>query len=121
MGFCVPAPPKSEFPSAKGKTLVDDELTVSTDVLGAVERAIGSSSAAATATLVPYFSASIGGESTAVDGLSLDLSRALLAGIDYEEVVQTLEREGVEKFAKSFRDLFSDLESKRDELAGAKA
>ncbi|HEX4690729.1 MAG TPA: transaldolase [Solirubrobacteraceae bacterium] len=43
------------------------------------------------------------------------------AGIDYDDVVATLEREGVEKFAKSFRDLFSDLESKRDALVGAKA
>jgi transaldolase len=41
------------------------------------------------------------------------------AGIDYDDVVDTLEREGVEKFAKSFRDLFSDLESKRDALVTA--
>jgi transaldolase len=41
------------------------------------------------------------------------------AGIDYEDVVQTLEREGVEKFAKSFRDLFADLEAKRDQLVAA--
>jgi transaldolase len=41
------------------------------------------------------------------------------AGIDYDEVVDTLEREGVEKFAKSFRELFSDLESKRDALVAA--
>jgi len=41
------------------------------------------------------------------------------AGVDYEDVVATLEREGVEKFAKSFRDLFADLESKRDALVTA--
>jgi len=41
------------------------------------------------------------------------------AGISYDEVVETLEREGVEKFAKSFRDLFSHLESKRDALVAA--
>jgi transaldolase len=41
------------------------------------------------------------------------------AGIDYDDVVDTLEREGVEKFAKSFRELFSDLESKRDSLVAA--
>jgi transaldolase len=41
------------------------------------------------------------------------------AGVEYDEVVETLEREGVEKFAKSFRDLFSDLESKRDALVAA--
>jgi transaldolase len=41
------------------------------------------------------------------------------AGIDYDDVVDTLEREGVEKFATSFRELFSDLESKRDSLVAA--
>jgi transaldolase len=41
------------------------------------------------------------------------------AGIDYDEISETLEREGVEKFAKSFKDLFSDVESKRDELVAA--
>jgi transaldolase len=41
------------------------------------------------------------------------------AGVDYADVVATLEREGVEKFAKSFRDLFADLESKRDALVAA--
>jgi transaldolase len=39
--------------------------------------------------------------------------------VDYDDVVKTLEREGVEKFAKSFRELFSDLESKRDSLVTA--
>ena len=41
------------------------------------------------------------------------------AGVDYDDVVATLEREGVEKFAKSFRELFSGLESKRDALVAA--
>src|SRR5215213_5955236 len=41
------------------------------------------------------------------------------AGVDYDDVVETLEREGVEKFAKSFRDLFADLEAKRDALVAA--
>ena len=41
------------------------------------------------------------------------------AGIDYDDVVETLEREGVDKFAKSFRELFSVLESKRDSLVAA--
>ena len=34
------------------------------------------------------------------------------AGVSYDDVVQTLEREGVEKFAKSFTDLIEGLESK---------
>ena len=41
------------------------------------------------------------------------------AGVDYDDVVATLEREGVEKFAKSFRELFADLEAKRDQLVAA--
>jgi transaldolase len=54
----------------------------------------------------------------------LDGARKLLedlehAGIDYDDVVETLEREGVEKFAKSFKELFADVESKRDQLVAA--
>jgi transaldolase len=41
------------------------------------------------------------------------------AGVDYDDVVAVLEKEGVEKFAKSFRDLFSDVEDKRDRLVAA--
>ena len=41
------------------------------------------------------------------------------AGIDYDDVVETLEREGVEKFAKSFDQLFADVEAKRDALVAA--
>lgn len=69
---------------AKGATLAEEDLTVSADVLTALERALGSTSGADTATLVPWFGAVIGGESIVVDGLGLDLSRGLLAGIDYE-------------------------------------
>jgi len=54
----------------------------------------------------------------------LDGARKLIedlkaAGVDYDDVVDTIEREGVEKFAKSFDELFSDVESKRDELVAA--
>jgi transaldolase len=41
------------------------------------------------------------------------------AGVDYDDVVETLEREGVEKFAKSFKELFADVEAKRDQLVAA--
>ena len=41
------------------------------------------------------------------------------AGVDYDDVVEVLEKEGVEKFAKSFKELFSDVESKRDRLVAA--
>lgn len=35
------------------------------------------------------------------------------AGVDYDDVVQTLEDEGVEKFIGSWRDLLGDIESQR--------
>jgi transaldolase len=56
---------------------------------------------------------------TDVDGARQTLERFKEAGIDYDDVVETLEREGVEKFAKSFADLLSDVESKRDALVAA--
>jgi transaldolase len=54
-----------------------------------------------------------------VDGARAILQAFADAGIEYDDVVATLEREGVEKFAKSFRELFSDLETKRDALVAA--
>ena len=54
-----------------------------------------------------------------VDGARQTLEAFAAAGIDYDDVVATLEREGVEKFAKSFRELFADLEAKRDQLVAA--
>lgn len=41
------------------------------------------------------------------------------AGIDYDDVVETLEREGVEKFAKSFDDLIEGVDGKRAQLVAA--
>jgi transaldolase len=40
-------------------------------------------------------------------------------GIDMEDVGKTLEREGVDKFADSWRDLLEDVKQKRDEMASA--
>ena len=54
-----------------------------------------------------------------VEGAHRILERFAEAGVDYDDVVATLEREGVEKFAKSFRELFADLEAKRDQLVAA--
>jgi transaldolase len=53
---------------------------------------------------------------------SVDEARALLgelaaAGVDYDDVVETLEREGVQKFADSFTSLTGGIESKRAALA----
>ncbi len=38
------------------------------------------------------------------------------AGVDYDDVVATLEREGVEKFSESFRQLLDGIEAKRAAL-----
>ena len=51
----------------------------------------------------------------------VDDARALLAalaeaGVDYDDVVATLEREGVEKFADSFRQLRDGIETRRSAL-----
>jgi transaldolase len=54
-----------------------------------------------------------------VDGARRTLEAFAEAGIDYDDVVATLEREGVEKFAKSFDQLFADVESKRDQMVAA--
>ena len=54
-----------------------------------------------------------------VDGARRTLDAFAAAGIDYDDVVETLEREGVEKFAKSFEQLFADVEGKRDALVAA--
>ncbi len=54
-----------------------------------------------------------------VDGAREVLEAFAAAGIDYDDVVETLEHEGVQKFADSFNELFSDIESKRDSLVAA--
>src|SRR5919197_3107745 len=41
------------------------------------------------------------------------------AGIDYDDVVETLEREGVQKFSDSFEELMDGIKAKRGELAPA--
>jgi transaldolase len=41
------------------------------------------------------------------------------AGVDYDDVVETLEREGVQKFSDSFAELLEGIESKRGELVAA--
>jgi transaldolase len=41
------------------------------------------------------------------------------AGVDYDDVVAVLEREGVDKFADSFRELLDGVRAKRGELVSA--
>ncbi|HSB38559.1 MAG TPA: transaldolase family protein, partial [Gaiellaceae bacterium] len=40
-------------------------------------------------------------------------------GVDYDDVVEVLEREGVEKFADSFKELLDGVRAKRGELVSA--
>jgi transaldolase len=59
---------------------------------------------------------------TLTDGV--DEARKLLeqlekAGVDYDDVVATLEEEGVQKFADSFEELLDGIRAKRAELAAA--
>ena len=53
------------------------------------------------------------------DEASKILDQFEAAGVSYDDVVQVLEREGVEKFAKSFADLIEGLESKLKTLVAA--
>src|SRR5690242_10130247 len=46
-------------------------------------------------------------------------ARVAEAGVDYDDVVATLEQEGVEKFADSFRELLDGVKAKRGELVSA--
>ena len=41
------------------------------------------------------------------------------AGVDYDDVVATLEREGIEKFVASFNELLNGVDDKRRDLASA--
>jgi transaldolase len=54
-----------------------------------------------------------------IDGAHQLLKDLEEAGVSYDEVVETLEKEGVEKFADAFKKLFSDIEDKRDSLVAA--
>lgn len=70
--------------SARGAVLVEETVEVDRRLLGQLTRAIGSDSAASTSRLVPFFGPTVGGEDVVVDGIGLDLSRALLGGLSYE-------------------------------------
>ena len=41
------------------------------------------------------------------------------AGVDYDDVVETLEREGIEKFVASFNELLQGIADKRERLTAA--
>ncbi len=47
------------------------------------------------------------------------LEQLARAGVDYDDVTETLEREGVEKFAASFEQLMQSLREKQQTLTPA--
>jgi hypothetical protein len=69
---------------AKGTVLYDGEQVVAAHRLRSLATTLGSAHADQTATLVPFFGPTIGGEHTVVDGLGMDLSRTLLGSVSYE-------------------------------------
>ena len=52
-----------------------------------------------------------------VDEAHALFSELAAAGVDYDDVVDTLEREGIEKFSESFRTLRAGIDAKRAVLA----
>jgi transaldolase len=54
-----------------------------------------------------------------LDGAHRVLEELAEVGVDYDDVVETLEREGVEKFSVSFRELLDGVRAKRAELVPA--
>ena len=54
-----------------------------------------------------------------VDEARGTLDRFAQAGIDYDDVVAVLEREGVQKFSDSFKQLFDEVDGKRQQLVAA--
>ncbi len=54
-----------------------------------------------------------------VDDARRTLESFAQAGVDYQEVVDVLEREGVQKFADSFKELFTGISAKREQFATA--
>jgi transaldolase len=51
-----------------------------------------------------------------LDGAHRLLEEIAAAGVSYEDVVETLEAEGVQKFADSFHELLAGIEQKRSAL-----
>jgi transaldolase len=54
-----------------------------------------------------------------LDGARRTLDELASAGVDYDDVVAVLEREGVEKFTKSFKELFESVSAKREQFVAS--
>jgi transaldolase len=55
----------------------------------------------------------------AIDEANALLADLAAAGVDYEDVVATLEAEGVQKFADSYTELLDGIRAKAGSLAAA--
>ena len=53
-----------------------------------------------------------------VDGARQVMADLAAAGVDFDDVTDTLEREGVDSFAASFTDAFATIEKRRAEVTG---
>ena len=52
-----------------------------------------------------------------VDGAHELLEQLAAVGVDYDDVVATLEKEGVQKFSDSFAELLEGVRAKRESVA----
>ena len=52
-----------------------------------------------------------------LDGARQEMADLAAAGVDFDDVTATLEREGVESFAQSYKDLIATLEKRTAEIA----
>lgn len=71
---------------AKGRIVHEADMRVEPMKLAELEAAIGTPTAAETASLVLWFGATVGGDEALVAALGMDLRRALLAGHRYDWV-----------------------------------
>jgi len=69
---------------SKGELVYEGDLRVEPLKLAELEAAIGTPTSGATASLVAWFGATIGGDERLVEALGMDLRRALLSGHRYE-------------------------------------
>lgn len=69
---------------AMGTTIHEATLRVEPIKVDEMTAAIGTDSGSQTATLVPWFGVTVGGERLLVEALEMDLGRALLAGHSYK-------------------------------------
>jgi hypothetical protein len=69
---------------SKGRVVHEAVLRVEPVKVAELEAAIGTEHAEATASLVTWFGATIGGDARLVEALGMDLSRALLSGHRYD-------------------------------------